>query len=109
MPSVTETKPCDLPCPIKRSLHMGYYREAEERLERVIWQTFGLALEMPPSVKRADNALLRTEQRDLMKPAPAEWQDNREGALEHRITPWPPFQARYEFLRRYEQLNGHGF
>ncbi len=98
----------DLPRPIKRSVGMEAYGFAEVKLLKVILNRFGLYLPEPPSVKRADNALLRTEQRDLMKPAPAAWQDNREGALERRIYPWMPKDAERAFLLRFEELTSAG-
>jgi hypothetical protein len=96
----------DMPRPIKRSIGMEAYRDAEGHLQRLIFQRFGLHPDEPPSVKRADNALLRTEQRDLMKPAPVEWQDNREGALSLKIVPMAPGVAERLFLARFCELTG---
>jgi uncharacterized protein len=95
----------DVPRPIKRSEGMEAYRIAEKRLEAAIYERFGLSAEDPKCIKTADNQLLRTEQRDLMKPAPAAWKDYRVGALEQTITPWPPFQARTVFLNRFDELS----
>lgn len=46
---------------LKRKAHESYMRR------------YGLPVEMPAIVKRADLILLATEKRDLMEPSPAEW------------------------------------
>lgn len=94
----------DVPRPIKRSEGMEAYREAEKRLEATIYERFGLSAEDPECIKTADNQLLRTEQRDLMKPAPAAWKDYRVGALPETIIPWSPQFARCRFLERFGEL-----
>ena len=94
----------DVPRPIKRSVGMEAYTVAEKVLQAAIYERFGLPPEDPPCIKTADNHLLRTEQRDLMKPAPAEWKDYRVGALRMRIEPWSPRGAEISFLHRFEEL-----
>lgn len=94
----------DVPRPIKRSAGMEMYRDAEARLEQVICERFNLTWPMPPAIKEADNQLLRTEQRDLMKLAPAAWKDYRVGALEMKIDPWTPRAAESTFITRYYEL-----
>lgn len=94
----------DVPRPIKRSEGMEAYRAAEKRLEAAIYERFGLLAEDPECIKTADNQLLRTEQRDLMKPAPAAWKDYRVGALPETIIPWTPHQSRDRFLARFNEL-----
>lgn len=94
----------DVPRPIKRAEGMEAYREAEKRLEVVIYERFGLSPQDPECIKTADNQLLRTEQRDLMKPAPAAWKDYRVGALPEKIEPWSPLASRITFLNRFRDL-----
>jgi len=94
----------DVPRPIKHSNGMAAYREAENALEHAIAIAFGLPREMPPSVKRADNILLVTEQRDLMKSLPAPWTDCGVEPLAEEIQPWLPQEAKARFLRRFDQL-----
>jgi uncharacterized protein len=96
----------DLCRPVKHEPRMLAYREAEAALQRAICLRFGLPFEEPESVRRADRALLRTEQRDLMKPPPAAWADNREGALPNRIEPWTQIQAERSFLTSFATLTG---
>jgi 5'-deoxynucleotidase YfbR-like HD superfamily hydrolase len=94
----------DVPRPIKHGAGMELYRAAEKNLESLIYTVFGLGPEQPECVKTADNQLLRTEQRDLMKPAPAAWKDYRVGALEMKISPWTPHTAEVMYMRRYSEL-----
>lgn len=97
----------DLPRPVKHSGHFEQFRVFERSLEAAICKRFGLSPEQPESVSKADRALLRTEQRDLMGPAPEEWQDNREGAIETiKIEPWPPAFAKLKFVHRFAELTG---
>lgn len=97
----------DVPRPIKHSLGMEAYRAAEKKLQTEIYFHFYLGANEPTEVKTADTQLLRTEQRDLMKPAPAAWKDYRVGALEMKIEPWTPRAASVTYLQRYAQLTMH--
>jgi uncharacterized protein len=94
----------DVPRPIKHSIGMEAYRAAESRLQSVVYQSFGLSPEDPACIKHADRQLLRTEQRDLMKPAPVAWEDNRAGALDMNIEPLLPRAAESAFLKRFYAL-----
>jgi 5'-deoxynucleotidase YfbR-like HD superfamily hydrolase len=98
----------DVPRPIKHSIGMEAYRSAERRLQSMIYERFGLLSDEPEMVKTADNQLLRTEQRDLMKPAPAAWQDVRVGALDFTIEPLLPRVAEKAFLSRFYELTTVG-
>lgn len=96
----------DVPRPIKYSIGMEAYRAAEKRLQQMIYERFGLHPVEPECVSIADKQMLRTEQRDLMKPAPAEWQDVRVGALENiSIEPLLPRAAERAFLDRFYQFS----
>lgn len=83
------------------------YKKVEERIEAAVFGRFGLAAEIPSSVKTADRVLLRTEQRDLMGADSHKWVFT-EGfePLPERIKPMPPIEARGLFLRRYFELKG---
>ncbi len=99
----------DLPRPIKHSGLLEPYREAEDKLELTIWMRFGLQTELLPLdddgvIKIADRAVMRTEQRDLLKPPPVYWKDNREGALDEPIVPMAWRTAKRKFLERFQQL-----
>lgn len=68
-----ETYVVDVPRPLKR--YLGAYNEIESINARVIERRFGLpegCFEWP-AVKQADETMLFTERRDLLKPPPAQW------------------------------------
>jgi hypothetical protein len=67
----------DLPRPIKYSLGMSDYRDAERRLEAMIYTKFGLGVEPPSEVKWIDRILLRNEQDWLMPKPQPEWEEDR--------------------------------
>jgi uncharacterized protein len=57
----------DLPRPVKRDPHLTRYLEIERGIELAICERFNLPFGMPNSVKKADEIVLATEARDLMK------------------------------------------
>jgi hypothetical protein len=94
----------DLPRPLKRHSEMGYlYRGIEAQLMLNVCARYGLDIIEPPSVKHADNVLLSTEKRDLMKIPPKAWVET-EPPLDMRIVPWTPLVAKERFLARYRGL-----
>ena len=58
----------DLPRPIKQRPEFKFYREAEERLQRVIYQRFGLrpSLEDGSRIKHMDGRVLLLEKQRLL-------------------------------------------
>lgn len=98
----------DLNRPVKHSAGLGTYRVIEQSLSRVIAQRFGLSPEIPGSVREADDRMLWTERRDLLKPREFEDWCSR-GVYEpypFRITPLGPVEAKQAFIRRYLELRG---
>ncbi len=95
----------DVPAPVKHDPTFTFYREAEARLQRVIYSAFGLAGgDEPLEVKAIDRRLLRTEQLQLMPPpAPGEWRDDVR-TLSIPVTPWTPHIARRIFLSQFHIL-----
>ncbi len=97
----------DVASPLKRLIPQ--YKEIERRVEAVIMEQFGLPLEMPPEVKRADLVALRTEQRDLMHSAGGLWtslegiEPSQEFHVDH---PMSPREAARLYLRRHHELLG---
>lgn len=91
----------DLARPVKRHPDIaGVYTEAEDRLMGVIAEKFAFTYPMSPECKEADDALLRSEQRDLMLGATSEgpvWTGT--------IAPWTPEEAEEVFLRYYSRLS----
>ena len=100
---------CDLPRPVKRDSRMEMYRVAEDSLLACIALKFGMAPEMPDSVKHADRVLLATEFRDVTTVDDIEWIVAECGVepLDHRthvIDPWSSLVAEDNFLRRFREL-----
>ena len=95
----------DLPHPIKHRSELGrLYRDAEEGLEEVIRERFGLTGPAPPSVKEVDRAVLATERATLTMVA-WHWPE-LEGVepLEIEIEPWTPEVAAAALLERHASL-----
>jgi hypothetical protein len=96
----------DLPRPLKRHSEMGaLYKQIESGLMRVVCQHFGLPEMEPRSVSIADNVMICTERRDLMK-LPPKARAETEEPLPERIVPWDPPRAEGVFLVRFVQLGG---
>lgn len=96
----------DLSRPVKHLPEMAPYRDAEARVMAAVCRRFGLDPIEPPAVKAADNTLLATEVRDLMRPDRrvwGKWLFDIE-PLPLRIDPWSPTVARREFLKLAEVL-----
>jgi len=96
----------DMNRPMKYAPEMKCFREAEENIMRCVCVRFGLPLEMPPSVKLADNRVLLAEARDLM-PQPLNWDLKwTQGIVpqESPIIPLSPKKAKKLFLKRWKEL-----
>lgn len=96
----------DIPRPLKRSGKFAAYLEMEDHLQKMIYKRFGLTIEEPAGVKRADTALLATEARDLMSPLHKDWAQPVE-PLPFKIIPLPPQEAKDLFMKRFFQLTNH--
>ena len=94
----------DVPRPAK--CRMPEYKRMEERMMHAICKQFGLPFRMPDSVKRAGEALLSTEARDLMPPESVKDWYLPVPALPHHalVAPMSPEEAEREFLIRFEDL-----
>ena len=99
----------DIPRPLKRQPEMVGYRVAEARVQRVVFERFGLPWPMDMSVKIADEALLATEARDLMGVAGdfPTW-ELPQPPLPNRVEPWDWATAKREFLYRFALLTMGG-
>lgn len=98
----------DLSRPIKKFSTMGAaYSEIEAGLMKSIAARFSLKGCEPALVKRADNILLVTEKRDLMKCAPKPWEDNGCEPLPEKIIPRTPAESKTAFLATFETLSRH--
>lgn len=93
----------DLPRPIKRDLGWGFI-EIERTIRDAIFDKFGIKSRETayPIVKRADNLLLSTEARDLMKNKDG-WAELPE-PLRETIGCWTPKEAEGVFLSRFRMM-----
>lgn len=113
MHDASEAYMSDLSRPVKHSPELTGYRDAEQRLETIIADKFGLVFPYPPEVKQADNRMLYTERRDVLGPKVA-WTTDTENVLgfegndrqpyDFKITPWQPKDAERVYLERYHIL-----
>lgn len=93
----------DVATPLKRM--MPEYKQIEERMERAIFEQFGLPFPMDPAIKLADLTLLATEKRDLMPKTEHEWALlSGIPRLSSAIWPVRPEVAKQMFLDRYKEL-----
>lgn len=97
----TEAYLVDVPRPIKG--YLGGYHEFEHRLWVSVAEAFDLPVELPDSVKIADNAILLAEAEQIMGPKPAPWNVPGEPA-DVVIECLPPREASDLFLKRFCQL-----
>ena len=89
--------------PIKCGSELGrLYCEAEDTCLRAICRRFGLPERMPLEVKVADETMLSTEARDLMKPDM--WHDMLRKPLDCHLSPWNHRWAKINFLERFRSL-----
>jgi uncharacterized protein len=93
----------DLPRPVKGQ--MPQFDVIEDVIVKVVFDKYDLPFPLPPEVKRADDALLATEMRDLMAEPPEPW-GLREQPLSGPIEPLSPTEAEAAFLARFAELTG---
>lgn len=84
----------DVPRPVKP--HLMGYRQAEAAVMKAVCQRFGLPLEMPEPVHRADNRIIADERANLST-CVAEW-DFNELPLGVKLQHWSPDSAEESFL-----------
>lgn len=93
----------DIPRPLKHSVGMESYRHIEYNVMKAVAKKFKLSpKEEPLAVKQADNLLLVTEQRDLMKGKP----NYAIKPLRDKIVPLSSKEVEKLFLKRYKELSG---
>ncbi len=100
----------DMNRPLKHFTQAGpAYLEIEERVERVIFEKFGVPFPLPEAVKVADTQMLYAEKAQLMRVTEAtkyeakKWgRDETEADI--RIERWTPRRAEKMFLKRFAQL-----
>jgi hypothetical protein len=97
----------DIARPIKRMPELAELRAAESRLQKAIYQKFGLPCCEPECVKEADVMMLGAEARELMSPLtqPRNWDWCVEAGRQVEMSePLSPEAARLAFLQRFAEL-----
>lgn len=100
----TEAYLVDIPSPLKHTEAFRGYRVAEKALMLAVCTRFGLPVDQPSEVTKADLVLLATEARDLMPYVPAHWKGLPEEPMRDLVVPWSSSQARWKFIRCFEEL-----
>lgn len=113
MHDASEAYLSDLSRPVKHSPELTGYRVAEQKLEQLLAENFGLVFPYPPEIKMADNRMLYTERRDLLVGS-VEWTTDKQDVLgfegndrlpyDFRITAWSPKEAEQVYLERFHSL-----
>jgi uncharacterized protein len=93
----------DIAAPVKHLQEYKFYRDAEDRLQSMIYKRFGLSPTEPASTKIADKLLLATEARDLMPVMHSDWKMDIE-PLPFKIIPLNPQEAEKLFIKRFNEL-----
>lgn len=96
----------DMSRPLKHGTQIGeVYLEVEKNMMAAICRKFGLSTEEPPQVKGADDILVMTEKRDLLRNnlKHPDWGINAE-PLRTYIHPMDWRRAKARFLERYREL-----
>lgn len=91
---------CDISRPLKYLPEMARYKDIEHVIQSRIYEAFHLAPEYGPSVKAADNRLVRAEAAKLMRPIPS-WASVDPDI---NIIPMSPRYAKSVFLDRFHEL-----
>ena len=97
----------DMSRPVKHETEIGkVYCEIEARVMEAICQKFGLASTEPEEIKLADNIMVMTEKRDLLKNNlnHPDWGIDAEPLRNHYIHPVTWRNAKSWFLKRYQEL-----
>lgn len=110
MHDASEAYLTDLSRPLKRGSGLGpIYKAMESRLMRAVCERFGMPIDEPAEVKKADNCLLMTEKRDLMRSHGSlpKWSEP-EDPLDEIIIPWSWLHAKSVFLEKFSHLTQAG-
>lgn len=93
----------DLHRPFKHGLG-PIIKQIEDRIWFAVATKLNLPLDLPLCVKEADEAMLKTERAQIMRPGEAWTYRYAVPPADVKIAPWTPEQAREAFISRYEVL-----
>ncbi len=93
----------DIPSPIKP--YLNNYKRIENNLEKIIYKKFKIKpyLYGKESIKKIDHTIVTNEVEQLMNPCKRRW-DLLPSPFQMKIKCWDSVQAKYRFLKRYEEL-----
>lgn len=98
----------DIPRPLKLLPEFEFYRQAEKKLQSMIYEKFGLSPEEPAEVKEADQRILAEESLWLMAPLHPDWvmdfSEVQYSYLQHEV--WSPEKSEERFLGMFWTLFG---
>jgi len=100
----------DMNRPLKHFTPAGpAYCKIEERIERVIFEKFGLSYPLSPEVKAADTQMLYAEKAQLMNVTEATKHEAKKWGTDETEAPitihrWTPRRAEKMFLKRFAEL-----
>lgn len=97
----------DINSPLKNTEQLKGYKELEKKIQKTIYNKFGLFEEEPTDVKKADLIMLATEARDLMSPLHSDWK-NQYNPIPFKIERMTPDEAEDMFMKRFYELTGFG-
>lgn len=95
----------DVSRPLKHQAFMDGYRQAEDRLQRLIFDRFGLIGPVPAEVKAADDGALHAELRDLVPGSDPRHAQIANAANIPAIVPQRSQRARDMFMQRFRVLD----
>lgn len=95
----------DLIRPLKMLTEFGHFKVMEAGWEVVIAQKFGLRFPYPPSVKRADEAVVAAEIAQLRRNHDANLLHDDSVIANIKIEGWSPAEAEMRFLGRFLELD----
>ena len=101
----------DMTRPVKRQPEMQLYRDAEERLKRMIAKWLGLPKREPKIVTALDTEILGTEARALKSPIHPDWGKTTATGklpdswyLDESVLGWSPKEAEICYLEEFREL-----
>lgn len=93
----------DIPRPLKQLPQFDFYRQAEKRLQSLIYLRFNLDPCEPAEISRADKQILGEEAEFLMSPLHPDWDIHGTGLLDEQR--WMcPKDAETQFLQYFKEL-----
>jgi uncharacterized protein len=87
----------DMPRPIKHQPEFEFYNVAEGRIQRAVFERFGLRGDLPAEVKQIDADICYDEMHDMLADSEGHYVPMRERKLVKYG--WPPDHARIELAR----------